>query len=110
MTEPRRDRISIAVAQNVTRLRQARGWHLRDLSDRTARAGKRVGISSLSRIENARDGHKPHTAVSVDDLVALAAAFEVPVDQLLTVWEPNCAACMDKPPTGFACRACGAEA
>lgn len=110
MTEPRRDRVSIAVALNITRLRQARGWHLRDLSDRTAKAGKRVGISSLSRIENARDGHKAHTAVSVDDLVVLAAAFEVPVEQLLTEWKPNCAVCMDNPPAGFACRTCGAAA
>ena len=109
MTDTRRDATSLAVANNLTALRRARGWGLRDVSDRTAAAGKRVGISSLSRIENARDGHR-RVVVSVDDLVALAAAFEVRPEQLLTSWEPKCTACLDTPPPGFACRSCGAEA
>jgi hypothetical protein len=82
---------------------------MRQVSDRTAEAGKRVVISTLSRVESARDGHR-RVVVCVDDLVVLAAAFEVGVEQLLTVWEPKCTVCMDSPPAGFACRTCRAEA
>ncbi|WP_158713900.1 hypothetical protein [Streptomyces seoulensis] len=47
-------------------------------------------------------------AVYVDDVVSLAAALGVTVQQLITT--PNCNACMDSPPPGFACRTCGATA
>lgn len=109
MTDSRRDGISLGVARNVVQLRRARGWHLRQLSDRCAAAGKRIAISRLSRIETASDGSRT-LEVSVDDLVALAAAFEVNVEQLLARWEPKCTACLDNPPPGFACRTCNAEA
>ena len=109
MTDTRRDATSLAVARNTAVRRAARGWTLRQVSDRTATAGKRIVISTLSRIENARDGHK-RVVISVDDLVVLAAAFEVSPEELLTRWEPTCTACMDSPPTGFACRTCGTEA
>mgnify|MGYP003945346157 CR=1 FL=1 len=109
MTDSRRDAVSLGVARNVVNLRRARGWHLRQLSDRCAASGKRIAISRLSRIETAADGSRT-LEISVDDLVALATAFETPVEQLLTPWEPKCSACLDSPPTGFACRTCGAEA
>ena len=108
MTRPRRDRVSLVVARNITGLRRARGWSMRQLSDRCADAGKRIAISRLSRIETARDGSRV-LEVSVDDLVALAAAFEVSTDHLLAPWDPKCTACLDCPPPGFACRTCGAE-
>ena len=109
MTEPRRDNVSLTVANNITVLRRQLGWRLSDVSDRTSKAGKCVGISTLSRIENARDGHRT-VVVSVDDLVALAAAFEVSPEELLTERQVSCTACLDSPPKGFACRTCGAEA
>jgi len=109
MTKTRRDSVSQAVAINITGLRRARRWTLRQLSDRCADSGKRVAISRLSRIETSRDGSRT-LEVSVDDLVALAAAFEVSTDHLLAPWDPNCTACLDSPPPGFACRTCQAEA
>jgi transcriptional regulator with XRE-family HTH domain len=109
VTEPRRDAVSLIVANNITANRRRLGWRLADVSDRTEQAGKRVGVSTLSRIENGRDGHRT-VVISVDDLVALAAAFDTSPENLLTERTPNCAACMDAPPPGFACRTCGAEA
>jgi transcriptional regulator with XRE-family HTH domain len=109
MAEPRRDNVSLTVAANITVLRRQRGWRLADVSDRTAKAGKCVGISTLSRIENARDGHKT-VVISVDDLVALASAFEIGPEELLAERRVECTACLDEPPRGFTCRACGAEA
>lgn len=98
----------MAVCRNVYRMRRARGWKMRELSERTSDAGKRVQLSTLSRMENARDGHRT-VVVSVDDLSVLAAAFNVPMAEMLVPWEPKCTACMDAPPAGFACRSCGAE-
>ena len=109
MADTRRDAVSLAVARNITGLRQARRWTLRQLSDRCADSGKRIAISRLSRIETSRDGHRV-LEVSVDDLVALAAAFEVSTDHLLAPWDPKCTACLDSPPPGFTCRTCNAEA
>lgn len=109
MTEPRRDTVSLIVANNITAARRRNGWRLADVSDRTEQAGKRVGVSTLSRIENGRDGHRT-VVISVDDLVALAAAFETSPEDLLTERTPQCGACMDAPPPGFQCRTCGAEA
>lgn len=45
--------------------------------------------------------------IDVDDLVALAAAFGMRPEHLLTPWK--CERCNGEPPDGFACRACGAE-
>ncbi|MDX2550108.1 helix-turn-helix domain-containing protein [Streptomyces stelliscabiei] len=109
MTEPRRDAVSLIVANNITAARRRNGWRLADVSDRTEQAGKRVGVSTLSRIENGRDGHRT-VVISVDDLVALAAAFETSPEDLLTEQTPNCSACLDAPPPGFTCNACRSTA
>lgn len=109
MTEARRDHISLAVAHNITVFRRTRRWTLRQVSDRCAQAGKRVAISRLSRIENAADGSAT-LEISIDNVVALAAAFNVTIEELLTPWEPKCTACLDTPPPGFSCTACGTAA
>ena len=106
---PRRDGTSLSVARNVATMRHVRGWSLRRLSDRCAAAGKRIAISRLSCFENAATG-SASLHVTVDDLVALAAAFETPPERLLTPWEPKCQGCLDMPPPGFSCVACGATA
>ena len=68
-----------------------------------------VGPSwARGRLENNRDPARPAVAAIVDDLVTLASVFGLRPEQLLTA--PGCFVCMDKPPTGFVCRTCGAEA
>jgi transcriptional regulator with XRE-family HTH domain len=96
------------VGARIHALRTARGWSLREVGRQTELAGKPVGYLTIGRIERNRDPARPAAAVIVDDLVALAAVFGVRPEQLLT--PPDCFACMDKPPVGFACRACGAAA
>jgi transcriptional regulator with XRE-family HTH domain len=96
------------VGAHIHALRTARGWSQRHLERQTKAAGKPVGFATIGRIERGRDPKEPAVAVIVDDLVALATVFGIRPEQLLTA--PGCFVCMDKPPTGFACRTCGAEA
>lgn len=100
--------VSRTVGAHVATLRAARGWTLRGLARIAAGNGHAIGYATIGRFERAAaPGAKP-VAVSVDDLIALAAAFGVPPTRLLTA--PNCFICMDQPPAGFACRTCQAEA
>jgi transcriptional regulator with XRE-family HTH domain len=87
-------------------LRTTRGWSLREMERQTEAAGKPVHYQTIGRIERNRSHEQPAVAVIVDD--PLAAAFGLNPQDLLAA--PNCFACMDKPPAGFACRSCGAEA
>jgi transcriptional regulator with XRE-family HTH domain len=89
-------------------LRTTRGWSIREMERQTEAAGKPVHYQTIGRIERNRSHEQPAVAVIVDDLIALAAAFGLNPQDLLAA--PNCFACMDKPPAGFACRSCGAEA
>jgi transcriptional regulator with XRE-family HTH domain len=99
---------SRTVGAHIHALRTARGWSLREVARQTEVAGKPIGYSTIGRIESNRHREQPAVGVIVDDLVALAAVFGVRPEQLLTA--PGCFVCMDKPPAGFACRTCGAEA
>lgn len=65
------------VAENVVRLRKARGMSLRALSERLAELGRPILSSGLSKIEQGE------RRVDVDDLVALAAALNVSPGWLL---------------------------
>jgi transcriptional regulator with XRE-family HTH domain len=99
---------SRAVGANVAALRNLHGWSQRALARQTETAGKPVGFSTITRIEkSATPGAQP-VAICIDDVVSLAAALGVTIQRLIT--PPNCLACMDTPPAGFACRACGTEA
>jgi transcriptional regulator with XRE-family HTH domain len=100
--------VSRIVGAHVRTLRAARGWSLREVARLAESAGKPIGYATVGRIERGRDPREPAVAVIVDDLVSLAAVFGLRPEQLLTA--PNCFACMDKPPTGFTCRNCGAQA
>jgi transcriptional regulator with XRE-family HTH domain len=65
------------VRENVRRERQRRGWSQAAMSERLAQLGHRLTVPVLSKIElGDRD-------IEVDDLVAFAAVFELPVEQLL---------------------------
>lgn len=110
MRGPRTDELTVSrtVGANVRNLRTMRGWSQRALARNTEVTGKPVGFSTICRMEKASAPDAPPVAVYVDDVVSLAATLNVTVHQLITT--PNCPACMDSPPPGFACRTCGAEA
>lgn len=66
------------VASQVTAHRQRRGWDQRTLAERVTAAGRPMSTSVLGKVEaSAR-------RVDIDDLVALAAALEVPPARLLS--------------------------
>jgi transcriptional regulator with XRE-family HTH domain len=99
---------SRTVGAHIHALRTARGWSLREVARQAEIAGKAIGYSTIGRIERNRNRNEPAVAVIVDDLIALAAVFGLRPEQLLI--PPGCFTCMDKPPAGFTCRTCGAEA
>jgi hypothetical protein len=101
--------VSRIIGGNIATLRAVRGWSQRTLAARTQTGvGKPVGFSTICRMEKAHDPDTKPVAVCVDDLVTLAAVFDVRPEQLLA--EPSCRACMDAPPRGFTCNACGGVA
>jgi transcriptional regulator with XRE-family HTH domain len=100
--------VSRAVGANVAALRKARGLSQRALARETQQSGKPVGFSTITRMEKAATPGASPVAIFVDDVVSLAAALGVTVQQLISA--PKCNACMDSPPPGFACRTCGATA
>ena len=110
MRGPRTDNLAVsrAVGANVAALRKMHGWSQRSLAAQTEANGKPVGFSTICRMEKASGPEAQPVAIYVDDVVSLAAALGVTIQRLIT--PPNCAACMDQPPAGFACRTCGAEA
>ena len=110
MKGPRTDNLTVsrAVGANVAALRKTHGISQRTLANLTQHTGKPVGFSTIARMEKAATPGAQPVAIYVDDVASLATALGVTVQQLITT--PNCNACMDRPPAGFACRACGAEA
>lgn len=74
-----------AVAANVKRLRKDRGWSLRALSEALEGLGRKLSQDAINKIENGaeKDTTKQIRRVDVDDLVALAIAFNVTPSTLL---------------------------
>lgn len=74
-----------AVAANVKRLRQARGWSLRALSEALEGVGRKLSQDAINKIENGaeKDTKKQIRRVDVDDLIALAVVFNVTPSTLL---------------------------
>lgn len=65
------------VAAEVTAHRQRRGWDQRTLAERVTAVGRPMSTSVLGKVESGA------RRVDIDDLVALAAALEVRLAQLL---------------------------
>lgn len=91
------------VGANIRRLRHERGLSREKLAPLLAAAG-RPTIAYPSSISRGEAGLQ---RISVDDLVAYAAALQVNPTQLLTPHE--CGRCHGTPPAGFTCRGCGVE-
>jgi transcriptional regulator with XRE-family HTH domain len=66
------------VGRAVRRLRQARGWTMRALAERSG-----VSLAHLEYVEGTRSGDKGPVAPTVRTLVKLALALEVPTVALL---------------------------
>jgi transcriptional regulator with XRE-family HTH domain len=87
------------VRRNVRRLREQRQWSYREMEERLAHAGRTIPVLALSAI----DAGERH--VDVDDLVALAAVFDLGVEELLHP-PTDCDTCHGAPPSGFMCMEC----
>lgn len=97
--------VSQRVGQNIKRIRTARGLSGRALTRLVQEAGHPINQTSMSRMEIGTNSKGGQRAITVDDLVAISAVLGLRPEQLLT--EPECAVCLDAPPAGFACTACG---
>jgi transcriptional regulator with XRE-family HTH domain len=73
---------SAVFARNVRRLRQAHGWSQAELGRRLGEADQALGQSRVADIEQSG-------SVSLDQAVAFAKAFKVPLETLLYVKSPK---------------------
>jgi transcriptional regulator with XRE-family HTH domain len=87
------------VRRNIRRHRERRGWSYKELSERLTQVGRGIHIVDLGWVETGE------RRVDVDDLVALAAALEVGVEDLLQP-PADCDTCHGAPPPGFMCLEC----
>ncbi|MEU8968139.1 helix-turn-helix transcriptional regulator [Streptomyces monashensis] len=87
------------VRRNIRRLREQRHWSYRDVEERLARAGRAIPAVEQGWIDAGE------RRVDVDDLVALAAVFELSPEQLLEA-PAECQTCHGAPPPGFLCIEC----
>lgn len=73
------------VAANLAELRRDREWTLDDLAARMDAVGYPMARSTINKIENnIRDGRQvERRKVTIDDVLALARAFDVPPERLL---------------------------
>lgn len=85
--------------RNVRRLREQHRWSYREVEERLARAGRAISTLGLSAIDTGE------RRVDVDDLVALAAVFDLSVEELLQP-PADCETCHGAPPAGFMCMEC----
>ena len=76
------------LAQRVKALREARGWSQTDLAQRVSEAGCSIHQTAISRIEksSAKDGRR---AIALDEAIAFAQAFDVPLDRLIAPTAEN---------------------
>jgi transcriptional regulator with XRE-family HTH domain len=85
--------------RNIRRLREQHGWGYREVEERLSRVGRAIPTLAQSAI----DAGERH--VDVDDLVALAAVFDLSVEELLRP-PADCDTCHGAPPRGFMCMEC----
>lgn len=90
----------IAVAR-IHALRKQRGITAETLAEGMTQAGYRVDRTWITKAETG-----DREQISVDWLMAAADVLGVPASALIS--KPNCMACQDTPPPGFACTTCGA--
>lgn len=87
------------VRRNIRRLREQRRWSYREVEERLSRAGRAISPLELSAIDTGE------RRVDVDELVALAAVFDLSIEELLQP-PADCRTCHGAPPRGFMCMEC----
>lgn len=92
--------VSFKVAAHIVILRKARGWSQRDLSEKLTEHGFLINSANVSKLEASI------RSITIDEAVAVAAAFDIPLDDLVS---GACSTCRSEPPAGFRCKSCGAE-
>lgn len=85
--------------RNLRRLREERLWGYTDVTKRLSKMGHTIHTDQLSAI----DAGERH--VDVDDLVALAAVFDLSPEELLQP-PADCWTCHGAPPAGYMCLEC----
>jgi DNA-binding XRE family transcriptional regulator len=101
MTDPGETRSgSQLVSYNMRRLRKARGW-------RQAELGAMLGWTNVtvSNAERPRAGRRARR-FCIDDVIRVAGAFGVTVEDLLAP-PADCRQCKGSPPPGYTCNTCG---
>jgi transcriptional regulator with XRE-family HTH domain len=71
------------VARRIAHEREARAWSYAGLAERMSRAGCAIDASAIFKIEKG----EPRRRITVDEMVAFAEVFGVPVDELLLPME-----------------------
>jgi len=87
------------VRRNIRRLRDQRQWSYREVEERLSRVGRAIPVLALSAIDTGE------RRVDVDDLVALAAVFDLGIEELVQP-PADCETCHGAPPPGFMCMEC----
>jgi transcriptional regulator with XRE-family HTH domain len=85
------------VVRHMRALRGARGWTAQELADQTG-----IPRNVITNLETGR-----RETLSVDELVLLAQAFNVPPMRLID--GTYCRRCFGAPPDGFICGDCGTQ-
>lgn len=92
--------VTRTVVQHVRKLRNRRGLASEAFAQAVTEAGYPFSRQVLANQESGRVGR-----VSIDQVVAMSKVLGVSLDFLVT--GPQCVACGDLPPVGFACNRCG---
>lgn len=88
------------VVERLRQLRLAAGMSGAKLADQMRVHGLPAWLpATVSKLETGR-----RESVTVDELEALARIFRVPIASLV---EAECSQCLNTPPAGFTCKACG---
>lgn len=88
--------ISARFGHRVRMLREQHQWSLRQASAKTG-----ASVSYLAKIERCE------VHVTLDMADRIAAGFGIPLAELIA--PIRCERCLDAPPAGFTCRACGTD-
>lgn len=99
------DAVTDAVWGRVRQRRAELRWSGEELARRVSAQGVHFRRSMVTNLDNNR-----RAALSVQELIALAAALGVTVEWLLNgvgQQAPKCRHCRDQPPVGYTCNTCG---
>ncbi|MEU4225818.1 helix-turn-helix transcriptional regulator [Nonomuraea sp. NPDC026600] len=96
-----RTNASRRIGLRMRALRHSRGWSQVELAERLSANGFAAHPTTVTRMESGS-----RQIISIDAALAVAATFEVPLDDLIS---DECLTCKGSPPAGFRCQNCGAE-